>query len=176
MLRARVGATVGGYPGSLPPPYYALPVPPWVHHTPYHPGYTTPCTTPGTRLVVPAPWLTARRRAGEGALGSVREYILGGEVFCASERRKCVPSYASARRILCSLRAETNNDRIANGGNQGAGPIGTLLGRIRHSVLTVPWIRHQLSTSLRARQGRPMVHDHGPFGQLLKGIGHPGRG
>ena len=94
----------------LPGWYICLPTyPPWYTH-PVLPVYTTLYTLvyPPCTLWVHPPCLPAsscgllhtrvRRRARDGALGSGPRKALGEESFLRSGARKCLSSYASARR------------------------------------------------------------------------------
>ena len=97
-------------PGGVYPGICLLPIPPYVH-PPTTPGTPTiPTTLVYTQHYAEAPWV-----GREGALGSRRLKPMGERSFCASERRKYLPSYASARRNLCSRREDRMKDWIATG-------------------------------------------------------------
>ena len=98
-----------GVYASLLPGY----IPPGIHHPVHpasrvHPVYTTLPQQHAGCIRQPA-------CAGDGALGSKRLKALGEESFCASERRKCLSSCASARRIACSARVRLDKDWIDGG-------------------------------------------------------------
>ena len=88
--------------------YICLPT----HHASlYTPGYTlstlcTPLGTPGT---------PGRLDAGQGGPGLRAEKQPGWEVFLRFWRRKCLSSYALARRILCSRAQDRMKDWIDGG-------------------------------------------------------------
>ena len=95
----------------------------------YTPGYIPPCTTLDTPCThrPPAPRCRTVQRyeaQGEEALGSRREYLMGGRTLGFSGSQECVSSYASALRNREAPRVRTDKDWIDLGTFKPVGPRG----------------------------------------------------